>query len=365
MDQITLGYSGLSTEWQSSDLQVTPAPEPAAYGALFTALSLAVLGSVRAAAHEGRSVGAALSRLSLAGEGVGCPTRPIYALLLPSHAPPGPRAACILSRGRHRQPQLCHIPRPEARALAKGLSPQVHLWCLRASWLSYACGRGSGDVAGHQPEEWSERVGIAASPGAGQLQNGLGHVAQAEASDGASRPRSVARSRQGALNPGGEEASAVGRQTEEKALIMVAAEEDGKGIGRIRLRQVVDLTRATLHGFIAQSIDLGSTVRTDGLNAYLEMKGYVHDRQSQRRQPEGEHLLPRVHRVVSLLKRWLLGTHQGAIGHEYLDYYLDEFTFRFNRSANHGIGKPSSTVWSNKPCKWSRPHSIHCSNHNP
>ena len=52
---------------------------------------------------------------------------------------------------------------------------------------------------------------------------------------------------------------------------MVAAEEDGKGIGRIRLRQVVDLTRATLHGFIAQSIDLGSTVRTDGLNAYLEM----------------------------------------------------------------------------------------------
>ena len=130
---------------------------------------------------------------------------------------------------------------------------------------------------------------------------------------------------------GGEEEGAVGRLTEEKALIMVAAEEDGKGIGRIRLRQVVDLTRATLHGFIAQSIDLGSTVRTDGLNAYLEMKGYVHDRQAQRRQPEGEHLLPRVHRVVSLLKRWLLGTHQGAIGHEYLDYYLERFTFRFNR----------------------------------
>ena len=138
---------------------------------------------------------------------------------------------------------------------------------------------------------------------------------------------------------GGEEEGAVGRLTEEKALIMVAAEEDGKGIGRIRLRQVVDLTRATLHGFIAQSIDLGSTVRTDGLNAYLEMKGYVHDRQAQRRQPEGEHLLPRVHRVVSLLKRWLLGTHQGAIGHEYLDYYLDEFTFRFNRRKSRNRGK--------------------------
>jgi ribosomal protein L37AE/L43A len=138
---------------------------------------------------------------------------------------------------------------------------------------------------------------------------------------------------------GGEEEGAIGRLTEEKALIMVAAEEDGKGIGRIRLRRVPDLTRTTLHGFIAQSIDLGSTVRTDGLNAYLEMAGYVHDRQVQRRQPEGEHLLPRVHRVVSLLKRWLLGTHQGAIGHEYLDYYLDEFTFRFNRRKSRNRGK--------------------------
>ena len=138
---------------------------------------------------------------------------------------------------------------------------------------------------------------------------------------------------------GGEEEGVAGRLTEEKALIMVAAEEDGKGIGRIRLRRVLDLTRTTLHGFIAQSIDLGSTVRTDGLNAYLEMVGYVHDRQVQRRQPEGEHLLPRVHRVVSLLKRWLLGTHQGAVGHEYLDYYLDEFTFRFNRRKSRNRGK--------------------------
>jgi hypothetical protein len=138
---------------------------------------------------------------------------------------------------------------------------------------------------------------------------------------------------------GGEEEGVAGRLTEEKAMIMVAAEEDGKGIGRIRLRRVLDLTRTTLHGFITQSIDLGSTVRTDGLNAYLEMKGYAHDRQVQRRQPEGEHLLPRVHRVVSLLKRWLLGTHQGAIGHEYLDYYLDEFTFRFNRRKSRDRGK--------------------------
>ncbi len=65
----------------------------------------------------------------------------------------------------------------------------------------------------------------------------------------------------------------------------------------------------------------------------------THDRQVQRHTPDGEHLLPRVHRVISLLKRWLLGTHQGAIGNEHLDYYLDEFTFRFNRRTSASRGK--------------------------
>ena len=138
---------------------------------------------------------------------------------------------------------------------------------------------------------------------------------------------------------GGEEEGAVGRLTEDKALIAVAAEEDGNGIGRIRMRRIADTSRVSLHGFIAESIEPGSTVRTDGLNAYLGLTGYIHDRQVQRRQPKGTHLLPRVHRVVSLLKRWMLGTHQGAIGHEYLDYYLDEFTFRFNRRTSASRGK--------------------------
>jgi transposase-like protein len=138
---------------------------------------------------------------------------------------------------------------------------------------------------------------------------------------------------------GGEEEGAIGRLTEDKAIIAVAAEEDGKGIGRIRLRHIPDVTRASLHGFIAESVEPGSTVRTDGLNAYLGLDGYIHDRQVQRRQTEGNHLLPRVHRVVSLLKRWLLGTHQGAIGHEHLGYYLDEFTFRFNRRTSASRGK--------------------------
>ena len=71
----------------------------------------------------------------------------------------------------------------------------------------------------------------------------------------------------------------------------------------------------------------------------MGLQGYVHDRQVQSHQEEGEHLLPRVHRVIALLKRWLLGTHQGAIGQQHLDTYLDEFTFRFNRRKSKSRGK--------------------------
>lgn len=137
---------------------------------------------------------------------------------------------------------------------------------------------------------------------------------------------------------GGHETGVAGRLIHDKALLIVAAEEDGQGIGRVRLRCIPDFSRQTLHGFIAESVEPGSTVRTDGLNAYLEMQGYVHDRQIQRKAGD-ERLLPRVHRVISLLKRWLLGTHQGAVGRDHLDDYLNEFTFRFNRRKSVSRGK--------------------------
>jgi len=83
----------------------------------------------------------------------------------------------------------------------------------------------------------------------------------------------------------------------------------------------------------------GSTVRSDGWRVYWGLEGYVHDRQVQSHREEGQHLLPRAHRVIALLKRWLLGTHRGAIGQEHLDAYLDEFTFRFNRRTSKSRGK--------------------------
>ena len=138
---------------------------------------------------------------------------------------------------------------------------------------------------------------------------------------------------------GAEEPGLIGRLTENKVLVAVAVEEDGRRIGRIRLETIPDLKRATLHGFIAASIEPGSTVRTDGFAAYQGLDGYVHQRKIQTEQPEAEHVLPRVHLVIGLLKRWLLGTHQGAIGNEYLDDYLNEFTFRFNRRNTASRGK--------------------------
>ena len=102
---------------------------------------------------------------------------------------------------------------------------------------------------------------------------------------------------------GAQEKGVIGRRTEEKAMIAVAVEIKGLDMGRIRLARVPDLSGNTLHRFIAHAIEPGSTVRTDGLRAYRGLEGYSHDPQTQKHQVEGEHLLPHVHRVVSLLKR--------------------------------------------------------------
>ena len=94
--------------------------------------------------------------------------------------------------------------------------------------------------------------------------------------------------------------------------------------------------------FVQDSIAPGSVIHTDGWPGYLplERKGYKHDITIvTRKRKTASDLLPRVHQVVALLKRWLIGTHQGAVSHKYLDYYLDEFTFRFNRRSSKSRGK--------------------------
>lgn len=141
---------------------------------------------------------------------------------------------------------------------------------------------------------------------------------------------------------GGLEEGLPGRLNLDKALVVVAAQEDGPGIGRIRMRQILNASADSLIPFVEDSIALDSNIHTDGWPGYLplESKGYQHDVTIvTRKKKTASELLPRVHRVVSLLKRWLMGTHQGAVSHKHLDYYLDEFTFRFNRRRSRSRGK--------------------------
>ena len=135
-----------------------------------------------------------------------------------------------------------------------------------------------------------------------------------------------------------------GTWLEQKAVVVIAAEENGAGIGRIRMATVPRRTRKHLHRFVQEMIEADSTVHTDGFHAYkgIEAFGYKHKQtvlSRQKNKDAASKLLPRVHRVASLLKRWLLGTHQGAVSAEHLDYYLDEYTFRFNRRTSRSRGK--------------------------
>lgn len=141
---------------------------------------------------------------------------------------------------------------------------------------------------------------------------------------------------------GGLEEGRRGRGRLAKALIVIAVEARGPAIGRIRMRCIPDASAESLHGFVKDCVEPASTVHTDAWQGYagLQKQGYDHEITRRGKDPKAaSKLLPRVHRVISLLKRWLLGTHQGAISHQHLVYYLDEFTFRFNRRKSGSRGK--------------------------
>lgn len=139
---------------------------------------------------------------------------------------------------------------------------------------------------------------------------------------------------------GGPEPGLSGRQTNDKALILIAVETKQDAMGRIRMRRVPKAGRDHLHRFIGDVIEPGSTVATDGWLHYRNLSGYTHEVHVQEKDGRQiEKPMPNVHRVVALLKRWLLGTHQAAVEHDYLDSYLDEFTFRFNRRTSASRGR--------------------------
>lgn len=141
---------------------------------------------------------------------------------------------------------------------------------------------------------------------------------------------------------GGVEKGGGRRHLGNKALVVIAAQADGAGIGRIRMRRIPAASADRLLPFVKDAVEPGSVVITDGWAGYAGLReaGCRHKVKTRGSNPErASKLLPRVHRVASLLKRWLLGTHQGAVSRDQLEYYLDEFTFRFNRRTSRSRGK--------------------------
>lgn len=145
---------------------------------------------------------------------------------------------------------------------------------------------------------------------------------------------------------GGKEAGlSGGRARGKKVLTGIAVEVlEPRGFGRCRMRPLTDASAESLHLFVTDFVEPGATVVTDGWPGYcgLDGLGYIHDPRSQRAAraagEDSQQLLPGVHRVASLAKRWLLGTHQGAVDVAHLPSYLNEFVFRFNRRRSRSRG---------------------------
>ena len=141
---------------------------------------------------------------------------------------------------------------------------------------------------------------------------------------------------------GGVEEGRHGRDSEAKSLVAIAVEiKDPRGFGRVRMQRVEAIRKELLIPFVVGAVEAGATVHTDGNQAYWSVPdhGYRHKKTVLSKQSDPAHVvMPGVHRISSLLKRWLLGTHQGRVSPEHLDAYLNEFTFRFNRRRSRRRG---------------------------
>ena len=128
----------------------------------------------------------------------------------------------------------------------------------------------------------------------------------------------------------------------DKAIVVIAVEvKDPMGFGRVRMRHIPNASGDELVPFVCAVVTPGTIVQTDGWGGYneLQQNGYVHQKKVLSSSDDPAHVsMPGVHRIASLLKRWILGTHQGSVSVEHLQSYLEEFTFRFNRRTSHSRG---------------------------
>ena len=132
-----------------------------------------------------------------------------------------------------------------------------------------------------------------------------------------------------------------GRQKGKKVLVGVAVErKEPKGFGRCRMVPIPDASGESLRAFLIENVEPGAKVITDGWGSYpfATRDLYVHEPLKGASGADASKLLPGVHKVSSLAKRWLLGTHQGSVDEAHLAGYLNEFVFRFNRRRSRSRG---------------------------
>ena len=140
---------------------------------------------------------------------------------------------------------------------------------------------------------------------------------------------------------GAEHGGKRGRGTQ-KCIVVIAIEiKQPKGFGRVRMRHVPDASGDSLIPFVRDTVTAGAEVLTDGWGGYNDLPKHGYRRQKKVLSSSGDpaHVsMPGVHRVAGLLKRWILGTHQGSFDSAHLQAYLEEFTFRFNRRTSRSRG---------------------------
>ena len=141
---------------------------------------------------------------------------------------------------------------------------------------------------------------------------------------------------------GGEEPGLTGgRAKGKKVLVGVAVErEEPKGFGRCRMAPLPDASARVLRAFLLDNVEPGAKVITDGWPSYPPATKDLYEHQPLKGASgvDASKLLPGVHKVASLAKRWLLGTHQGAVDEPHLPAYLNEFVFRFNQRGSRSRG---------------------------
>ena len=200
-----------------------------------------------------------------------------------------------------------------------------------------------GDVVRDEPEAWGQCPGSAKDTWSWQLPDGawtwLHKLRRAMVRPGRDLLEGDVEVDETYL--GGRETGLIGRKTNKKSIVAIAAEVRDRGTGRIRMACVQDVSAQSLVPFVQRTVCPGARVRTDGWRAYNGLTAVDYQHQATNISAGGDpaHIvMPRVHRVAALVDRWWLGIHHGAISPSQLDYYLDEFTFRFNRRRSKARG---------------------------